>query len=95
MQSALTDESGTRPFVGPVEFLETRLDLPIQVSDALFEEAPLLCGQHANDPGVGEHREEEAQEEGLLPQDFTAGQFNVPTSDLLWKQLGRNSEAIQ
>lgn len=47
--AALCDEEGTGPLQGPVQFLESRVDLLIQESDTFFEEGLLVWGQHGND----------------------------------------------
>lgn len=62
VKTALRDEDSAGSFEGPGELLEARLNLSVEVADPLFEEAPLLCGQHADDPG------EAGEAEGVRPQ---------------------------
>lgn len=50
MYTTLCDEKGTGPLQGPVQFLESRVDLLIQESDAFFEQGLLIWGQHGNNP---------------------------------------------
>lgn len=50
MDAALCDEEGAGPLQGPVQFLESRVDLLIQESDSFFEQGLLIWGQHGNNP---------------------------------------------
>lgn len=50
MYAALSDEKGTGPLQGPMQFLEPRVDLFIQESDTFFEEGLLIWGQHGDNP---------------------------------------------
>ena len=48
--TAFCDKEGTGPLQGPMQFLESRVDLLIQEPDTFFEEGLLIWGQHGNDP---------------------------------------------
>lgn len=67
METTLRDEDRAGSLEGPVELLEARLDLPVQVADAFPEEASLLGGQHADDPVCTQRRVEGVKMQLLLP----------------------------
>ena len=50
MHAALGDEEGTGPLQGPIQLLQSRVDLLIQEPDPLFEQGLLVWGQHGNNP---------------------------------------------